>query len=206
MLKAVEPNDQKEDGIKNAKGEQNRKKENLKETRAKPEKAQKKVAWIGTSISRVLDKEKFEKDNDVNLEMFKASSIDDDNEAEFPKEKLKFPEDNLKNVVPKVLNNDDFDAVILESGNIEITNININEAVMDIKQDIPNLKKKWFNSVENDSMKLFEIAEEAVEKNPDLEVIIVKRLPRHDKSSQDNLDIKWREKINNKNDKCYNKC
>ena len=36
----------------------------------------------------------------------------------------------------------------------------------------------------------FEIAEEAVEKNPDLEVIIIKRLPRYDKSNQEILDIK----------------
>ena len=126
--------------------------------------------------------------------MFEACNIDDDTETEFPSKKSMSTstDDSFKNVIPKVLNDDDFDVVILESGSIEITNININEAVMDINQDIPNLKKNWFSEVEKDSVKLFEIAEEAVEKNPDLEVIIVKRLPRHDKSSHDILNIKSR--------------
>ena len=49
----------------------------------------------------------------------------------------------------------------------------------------------------------FEIAKEAMEKNPNLKVIIVKRLTRHDKSNHVILDIKWMKKsISNNFDKC----
>ena len=103
---------------------------------------------------------------------------------------LRLPDDNFKNVVPKVLNDRKYDAVVLQTGSIEICNIKVNDAVMDTSHDIKYLEKKWFSAVEDDSKKLFEIAEKEVEKNPDLKVIIIKRLPRYDKGSKDILKIK----------------
>ena len=44
--------------------------------------------------------------------------------------------------------------------------------------------------MEEDSCSVFGIAQEAIKKNNDLKVIIVKRLPRHDKRSCDLLGIK----------------
>ena len=61
---------------------------------------------------------------------------------------------------------------------------------MDTTQDIESYKKKWFTQVEEDSKNLFNIAEDAIEKNPNLEVIIMKRLPRFDRSSKDIIGIK----------------
>ena len=61
---------------------------------------------------------------------------------------------------------------------------------MDTTQDIESYKKKWFTQVEEDSKNLFNIAEDAIEKNPNLEVIILKRLPRFDRSSKDIIGIK----------------
>ena len=61
---------------------------------------------------------------------------------------------------------------------------------MDAKKDIEEIKKEWFNQVEEDSKNLFKIAEEAIKKKPSLNVIIVKRLPRYDRSSQDIIGIK----------------
>ena len=62
--------------------------------------------------------------------------------------------------------------------------------MMDTNKDIETYKKQWFNQVEQDSKNLFEIAEDAIKKKPDLKVIIVKRLPRSDRSSQDIIGIK----------------
>ena len=80
--------------------------------------------------------------------------------------------------------------LILQTGSIEISNINVNDAVMDTKKDIGVYKEEWFNQVEEDSKNLFKVAEDAIKKKPDLEVIIVKRLPRFDRSSQDIIGVK----------------
>ena len=151
----------------------------------KTEKTQKCVAWIGTSVSKVLNRKKFEEENEVKLKMFTADVIDEEAESGYPKF-----HNNFKKVVPKVLNEENFDAIVLEAGSKEISDINVNEAVMDTKEDLLNIKKQWFARVEEDSKKIFEIAEEAVAKNSKLKVIIIKRLPRYDKSSQDILGIK----------------
>ena len=102
----------------------------------------KNVAWIGTSISKVLEKKKFENENNVKLKVFKAYSIAGETETAYPKEKIRYPERNFKKVVPEVLDDDDIDVVILQTGSIEISNINVNEAVMDTTQDIESYKKK----------------------------------------------------------------
>ena len=61
---------------------------------------------------------------------------------------------------------------------------------MDTSKDIQDYKQEWFNKVENDSKNLFNIAEEAIKSKPGLKVVIAKRLPRFDRSSQDILGIK----------------
>ena len=180
--------------MEESKSEKNNKASNVnthfEKVASNSEKTLKNIAWIGTSVSKVLNRESFEKQNDVELKVFRAHSIDEESESEHPEDKLKFPDNSFKKIVPKVLIEEDFDAVILEAGSIEISNIDVNEAVMDTKQDLVSIKHQWFSKVEEDSKKLFDIAEEAVAKNSKLKVIIIKRLPRFDKSSQDILNIK----------------
>jgi len=95
-----------------------------------------------------------------------------------------------KSVLPKVLEDDSIDTLVLQTGSIEISNIKVNEAVMGASKEISKYKEEWFNQVETDSKNLFILAEEAVGKNPNLNVIIVKRLPRYDRSSRDIIGIK----------------
>ena len=149
-----------------------------------------KVAWVGSSLSKVLDKRRFEADNNVELKIVKAYTIAEETEAAYPKEKIRFPERNFKKVVPEVLDDEGVDVLILQTGSIEITNINVNQAVMDTAHDIQSYKKQWFHQVEEDSKNLFKIAEDAIEKKPDLKIVILKRLPRFDRSSQDIIGIK----------------
>ena len=79
---------------------------------------------------------------------------------------------------------------MLQTGGIEITNINVNSALMDASKDIKEYKKEWFNKVKDDSKQLLSIAQNALENNKKLEkVIILKRLPRYDRSSADLIGI-----------------
>ena len=86
------------------------------------------VAWIGTSISKALDKNKFKNDNKVKLKIVKAYGITEDEKTPFPRDAFRFPSKNFKAVVPEVLEDENINTVILQTGSIEITNIKVNEA------------------------------------------------------------------------------
>jgi hypothetical protein len=103
---------------------------------------------------------------------------------------ISFSLKNFRAVVPEVLEDENIDTVILQTGSIEITNIKVNEAMMDTSKDIEDYKKEWLYHVEKDSINLFEIAEEAIKKKPNLKVVIIKRLPRFDRSTHDIIGIK----------------
>ena len=101
-----------------------------------------------------------------------------------------YPEQNFARIVPKVLENENPDAIVLQTGSIEITNLDVKKAMMDTDRDIDSYRKEWAAKVENDSKNLFDVAENAVKVNPELRVIIVKRLPRFDSLASDPLGIK----------------
>ena len=48
--------------------------------------------------------------------------------------------------------------MVLHGGSSEITDIDVNKAVMDTKKNFKKHKKEWFEKVEEDSNKLFDIA------------------------------------------------
>ena len=137
-----------------------------------------KVAWIGTSISKVLDAKKFEKDLNVELSMTKAYCVEEEG---------KFPKSNFKAIAPEAAKG--ADTLVLETGSIEITNIDVNKA-MENHEDMEVSKKEWFDKVEASSTSLFKIAEECATADPNLTVVIVKRPPRFDVKSRDTLGIK----------------
>ena len=61
---------------------------------------------------------------------------------------------------------------------------------MDTEKDIEQYKKDWAAKVEEDSANLYDVAVKAIEKNPTMKVVIVKRLPRYDLDSSDPNQIK----------------
>ena len=67
--------------------------------------------------------------------------------------------------MPEVLKAGDVDTLVLEAGNIEITNIDVNKAVMDTEKSIEDSKKEWFDKAEDTSKALFQIAEDCVRKD-----------------------------------------
>ena len=72
---------------------------------------------------QTIDKEKIEKDCNVEMEMVKAYCIKEEETAHFKGK-------SFKTVVPKVMEEKDTDVLVLETGSIEITDINIHEAMM----------------------------------------------------------------------------
>ena len=111
---------------------------------------------------------------------------------------------NFTDTVPKVVEKEKPDMIVLQTGSIEISNINVKRALMDENKDIEDYRKEWCSKVENDSANLFKVAEDAIKKNPNMKVIIVKRLPRHDSPSVDPLGIK--RKLSNFANNAYDQC
>ena len=150
-----------------------------KENSSKPGK--KSIVWFGTSISKALDKKKFEYDTNAKLKIVKAYCI---------QEEGKFPKSNFCNVVPTVLENETADVAVFQTGSIEITNLDVKKAMMDPNKDIKEYEKEWTNKAEKDSEILFNLALEVTRNNPEMEVVILKRLPRFDSKVQDPNGIK----------------
>ena len=168
------------------KAEMKETKERAKESHAVRDKKKKDgshmaVAWIG-DMEKSLDKEKFEKETNSKVKFFNAYGITEDT--------ADYPHKNFKTMVPEVVNDEDVDTLVLQGGSTEITNIKVNESMMNIKKDVEEYKKQWFSQAEDDSKELFDIAEDALKMKPALNIIIIKRLPRFDRRSQDIIGIK----------------
>ena len=100
--------------------------ENGRRTEQTRPESSKTVAWVGTSISKALDKTKFEKDSQVKVKFVKAYSISEETKSSYPKEPLRFPHANFKKIVPEVLEDENIGTLIMQTGSIEITNIQVN--------------------------------------------------------------------------------
>ena len=72
----------------------------------------------------------------------------------------------------------------------KLKNLNVKNAMMNTEKDIEEYRREWATKVEDDSNNLFAVAEEVLKVDPNIKVIIVKRLPRYDSSQADPLGIK----------------
>ena len=165
----VKPNDKEE--VSEDETKQKKKKRSIKH----------RITWLGTSLSKALDKNKFEKDLNVNLVVKNAYCI---------KEEGRYKKSNFAAIVPEIVEKGDFDTLVLQTGSIEITNLEVNKAMMDVKKSLNEYKKEWFAKVENDSENLFVVAEEAIARDSHLNVVIVKRFSRFDRTLSEMLGIK----------------
>jgi hypothetical protein len=82
------------------------------------------VSWIGTSLSKSLDRRKFEKDTNTKLKFVKAFGIKNESDQ-------LYPDMNFTDTVPKVVEQEKPDMLVLQTGSIEISNINVKSALMD---------------------------------------------------------------------------
>ena len=147
----------------------------------KPKSKTQSVTWFGTSISKVLDKTKFEEDTNTKLKVVKAYCIEKEG---------RFPDANFCDIVPNELKTKTADVAVFQPGSIEITNLEVKEAMMDHTRDINEYEKEWSAKVEKDSENLFNLALKVTKENPELTVVILKRLPRFDSKAKDPTGIK----------------
>ena len=145
-----------------------------------------KVTWFGTSVSKVLDRNKFEQETNAKLREVRAYCI---------KGEGKFPKSNFCAIVPNELRNHAADVAVLQTGSIEITNIDVKKAMMDHNKDIKEYEREWSAKVEKDSENLFNLASKVSNEHPNLEVVILKRMDRFDEKTHDPLSI--RRKLSN---------
>ena len=141
----------------------------------------KRITWFGTSLSTSLDKSKLEKDTNMDVKVVKAYCIQ-------PEEK--FPDLSFTKTVPEELKSDTPDIAVLQTGEIEITNIDVKKAMMDTSKDIKEYEKEWTEKVEKDSENLFNLALKMTETHKNMKVVILKRLPRFDPTKLDPRSIK----------------
>ena len=85
----------------------------------------------------------------VNLTVKKAYCI---------KEEGRFKDSNFTAIVPEIVKKGGIDTLVLQTGSIEITNLDVNSAMIDANKDISEYKKTWYAKAEEDSTNLFEIA------------------------------------------------
>ena len=166
-----------------------------KEDKSKSKSLKHKITWVGTSLSKALDKNKVEKDLDVELSVKKAYCV---------KKEGRFPDENFETSVPQITKDGQIDTLVMEAGSIEITNIDVNKAMMNTDKDIEESKKEWFEQVEETSKSLFQIAEDCIARDSKMNVVIVKRPQRFDKASKDILGIK--SKLSEYANKVYEQC
>ena len=95
-----------------------------------------KIIWFGTSVSKSLNKKKFEKDTNTKVKVVKAYGIEGDSNQ-------RYPEVNFNKVVTDTLEKEEPDAIILQTGSIEITNIDVKGALMDPLKSIDQYKAEW---------------------------------------------------------------
>ena len=141
------------------------------------------MVWIGTSLSKALDKDKFERDTNTKVKFVKAFGIREEAGHYYPKA-------NVTDTVEGELEVSEPDTLVLQTGSIEIFKIDVKRAYMDTEKDIEQYKNEWAAKIEEDSTNLFNVALKAVEKYPKMKVFIVKRIPRFDKISSDPKGIK----------------
>ena len=138
----------------------------------------KRVLMVGDSLSRNLNISVLQ--NVTNMEVKRTEAfIVDKNDP-----KARYPEKNFMEIVPEELKKDRYSTLILQGGTNEVTNLdttgNVGDKIESLKEEIKVATEKLFN-----------IAEQSLANNPELEnVVILKRIFRCDIQQNDPAQIK----------------
>ena len=142
------------------------------------------IAFVGDSIAHNIDTLKVEKATRSIITKKKAYGAKQDNVSFFPSK-------NFTNIVPELLakkvkeTNMNYDVLLLQASSTDITNLDTSNHT---EENMENLKQKAMASSEN----IFNVAIQAVKSTDIPKVIIMERIPRHDRSQDDPAGIKPR--------------
>ena len=140
------------------------------------------IIWFGTSNSKYLDSKEIERGTNTKIRMIRTNSIQS--------KKKEDTYDCLKNRVSDVVGSNTPDMIIIQAGDTEITDLNTFDSRHNKSESLEAQRHKWTTGVEKDSENIIKIAEDAVKQVDGLQVVILKRPPRFDKTSRDPLKVK----------------
>ena len=143
-----------------------------------------KVLLIGDSISGNVDIKVLETAMNADIKAVKAYAAIFDNVGNVAKKPARFPAKNFTDVTPAELQKEPFDILLLQSGSVDITNL---ETRNKPEQNVEYFKQEVVYAAKN----LFAVAEDALDNITDLKkVIILNQTPRYDEPSVDPLNLK----------------
>ena len=154
---------------------------NMKESNSKEKE---KVLFIGDSIAGNINLDVIEKAVNGKVRTAKAYSSIFDNVGTKAKAAARYPTKNFKDVVPAEIKKEPIDYLVLQSGSVDITNLNT--------KDKPKEYSEYYKrEVRYAAKNLFEAAETAISAQPSLKkVVIMCQTPRYDERSSDPLALK----------------
>ena len=132
------------------------------------------ILIAGTSLTNRLNRQVIQNVTNCNVTTVKAFTIDE-------KDGNVKPELNHRRIVPAELSKHHYDILVLEGGVNEISNL-------DTKHDVIENFDAWKKKVAEDSLNMYNLAENSLRDNPNMKkVIILKRIFRCDDMIKESL-------------------
>ena len=145
---------------------------------------QSKILFIGDSISSYANFEAIAEATDSKIVTAKAYSAVYDDETNKAKKAPSFPSKNFVDVVPSEVVKDNYKHLILQSGSVDISNLNTSQ---NAEANLNYFQQQAVISAQN----IFNAGVSALACQPSLEkVVILKHIPRYDPSHVDPLQLK----------------
>ena len=145
---------------------------------------QRKTLYVGDSIGGNVDIEALEYSTGTEFTAVKAYSAVHDTESNKVKHPARYPKKNFTDVISTKLKNGKFENMIIQSGSVDISNL---DTKMNPEKHFDYFRQVTILSAKN----IFSACENALVINPGLKkVIIMKQIPRYDRTDIDPLSIK----------------
>ena len=143
-----------------------------------------KILFVGDSISQNINIKSIEKATGKEVVYKRAYSAVYDINENVAKKAAIFPASNFTDVVPDLLNKSDFHSLLLQSGSVDISNLNTKDNPAEY---IEYFKQETMMSAKN----MFAVAVNALQVKPSLEkVVLMKQIPRYDTAETVPLSLK----------------
>ena len=147
-------------------------------------KSEKKILLVGDSISGNVNISAIATATDRKITTARAYSAVHDTVANVAKHPARYPASNFTDVIPKEIQKDDFEALLIQAGSVDITNLKTKK---DALEHIEYFKQETVISAKN----IFSAGVAALQQKPSLKkVVILKQIPRYDRIEDDPMGLK----------------
>ena len=150
----------------------------------KVSKSENKILLVGDSISSNVNIGTLAAATDGNISTARAYSAVHDTVANVAKHPARFPVSNYTDVIAKEIHKDDYETLIIQAGSVDITNLKTKK---DTLEHLEYFKQETVISAKN----IFSAGVGALKQKPAIKkVVILKQIPRYDRSEDDPMGIK----------------